>query len=95
MTTPKTKKTPEEDAALPVSRTEIVDPILEEVRLLLGDLLPPDMADDWNLAVASYLETHPAMQERIHAIMSKRIQESADLPLGTSLPPTRKKADRR
>lgn len=66
--------------------------ILEEVRALCEELLPADRegaasAEDWYLASAAYLETHPLMQERLHALRSKQLDESGMVPVAAPRKP--------
>ena len=56
-----------------------IRPVLEEIRALCEAILPPDMAADTLLAVELYVTTHPQMRERLHAMLARRIKESAEL----------------
>lgn len=83
-------KAPSREASSPTPAPPPMDAaserILEDVRALCEELLPPDhatsaTAEDWYLATATYLETHPLMQERVHALRSKELDESGVVPV--------------
>ena len=58
-----------------------VEPLLEELRAFYAAFLPPELAEDSFLATALYLTTHPVMEERLHAMLGRRIEQSATLPI--------------
>lgn len=56
-----------------------VRPLLDEMRAFYEAILPPDMAADWHEATELYITTHPVHRERLHAMLAKRMKQSAEL----------------
>jgi len=72
-----------------------VRPLLDEMRAFYEAILPADMAADWHVATELYVTTHPVHRERLHAMLAKRMKQSAELgappdPKDAAVSPERK-----
>lgn len=58
-----------------------LEPLLEEVHAFCQELVPASHAEDFELAVRLYLETHPVMRERLHVLRAQMQGQSASVPV--------------
>lgn len=59
-----------------------VDPLMEELAQVALGLLPFEEVDDTVMAVRLYLETHPAIRDRLRLLARAEADESGPLAVG-------------
>lgn len=77
---------PLESARASDALASVARPVLDEVAAFCDAFLPSSERDDFELATALYVETHPAMRERLHDVLAHTVGESGPLSIGDTSP---------